>query len=636
MGNATGDLRMIQILKILRKNRTVTVTELAEQLEVSDRTIRNDMKQLNQELKNCGVIEGKLGKYSLKVFDENLFRQMVSSFDNEDRLLSSPRGRMDYVFGKLIRAEEPVLTDELAYEMNVSRTTLIGDLKKLRSELALYQIELIGKTSKGMVIEGNEEDIRRYILDVNNSQLYSDYPLDSEIRKIVDAFYKEMNWEHNLIRSYEKYLILMLDRFLNGHEIKALPHSFYNLTATKTFPAVNRLIDQIGKFLFMDFPVEEKLFTMIPIAGMRTPTDLAHLERIQLDPAMDTLLERILEQIQRELQISIDGGDYARDFKYHLMFMINRLRFQIKLDNPVSEDVIGKYPLAFRMAKIAFRMICQEYEVSENDAELGYLTAYFAVFLEKNNLLQEEPLRIAVICGTGRVTSHLISMQLRKELDSSAQIDIFPLEAVSAELLASYHAVLTTVDLPFETDASVIRVTEIFDAGELVRKIEKIRYLKLTGSDETAHRGSSLLARMLEESCFYVLESDMTYQEALDFMIEPLMDEGVLDEGFAERLSDREKQGTMVFGNSVAIPHMIQTVSDEIVLAMGCSEAPIKYNETDVSVIILLGLPQQSEETQTRLIQVYEEIIEITKNKELLQKIAGCESYQKLLRVLYR
>lgn len=33
-----------------------------------------------------------------------------------------------------MRAMEPVLTDDIAYEMNIGRSTLISDLKKLRPD----------------------------------------------------------------------------------------------------------------------------------------------------------------------------------------------------------------------------------------------------------------------------------------------------------------------------------------------------------------------------------------------------------------------------------------------------------------------------------------------------------------------
>lgn len=65
----------------------------------------------------------------------------------------------------MIRSATPILTDELAYEMNVGRSTLIGDLKKLREEVSEYGLAIEGKTSKGLVLHGEEINIRKYILE---------------------------------------------------------------------------------------------------------------------------------------------------------------------------------------------------------------------------------------------------------------------------------------------------------------------------------------------------------------------------------------------------------------------------------------------------------------------------------------
>ena len=72
---------------------------------------------------------------------------------------------MDYIFGRLMRSKQPLLTDELAYEMNIGRTTLVSDLKKLRAALAPYHLSVVGKTSKGLVLQGDESVIRQYVLE---------------------------------------------------------------------------------------------------------------------------------------------------------------------------------------------------------------------------------------------------------------------------------------------------------------------------------------------------------------------------------------------------------------------------------------------------------------------------------------
>ena len=55
--------------------------------------------------------------------------------------MNSSQKRQEYVFAKLMRAMEPVLTDDIAYEMNIGRSTLISDLKKLRQTMEKYELD---------------------------------------------------------------------------------------------------------------------------------------------------------------------------------------------------------------------------------------------------------------------------------------------------------------------------------------------------------------------------------------------------------------------------------------------------------------------------------------------------------------
>ena len=47
----------------------LTVAAIAQELGVSERTIRNDIRQLNEDLGDGASIEGVQGRYSLRIFD---------------------------------------------------------------------------------------------------------------------------------------------------------------------------------------------------------------------------------------------------------------------------------------------------------------------------------------------------------------------------------------------------------------------------------------------------------------------------------------------------------------------------------------------------------------------------------------
>ncbi|MBQ3973160.1 MAG: PTS sugar transporter subunit IIA, partial [Lachnospiraceae bacterium] len=492
-----------------------------------------------------------------------------------------------------------------------------------------------GKTSKGMILHGKELDIRSYVLENCYDVLYGDYPLDADVKELISAELRQKAFEKQVGRQFVRYLILMMDRFLTGHYIGKLTDAYYNLTANGEFYRVNEMLDRIGGILHVDFPVEEKIFAFLPIAGMRTPADLGSVQEMELDEAIGPLSEKIMARIREELDISIDPRDFAEEFSYHLMFMLNRLRFKIRQPNAILEELRAKFPLAYEMSGIAARVIEEEQGLKVNQDERGHLASYFGVFLEENNLGQRRPFRIAVICGTGRVTARLISVQLKKIVDSQVQIKTMSDTAASPELLETYDVILSTVELPFRSPKPVIRIREIFDEKELKQKLEKARYwdrVDIPVLDDNQFIMSSLL----DENKVFFFEKGRSYTDALDEMTEILTDEDYIDQGFGKRLSEREEKGTMVFDNGVAIPHGIQTANDRMLLAMGIFEEPAPYKGQKVRIIFYMALPEESDADDMLMIRVYDELLEISRNTAMLDAISKTRNYQELLRILYK
>ena len=168
MKSLFGDNRIANLLQLLRQTPAAAVSTLASKLEVSERTVRNDIKQLNDALDGCAAVEGTQGKYMLRIFDAERFQKVFAALSESDDFLNSSRNRMDYIFGKLMRSEKPLLTDELAYEMNVGRTTLMSDLKKLRGSvgIATQDVFLFSDTVDGNIAYGDpemsEDDVKRF------------------------------------------------------------------------------------------------------------------------------------------------------------------------------------------------------------------------------------------------------------------------------------------------------------------------------------------------------------------------------------------------------------------------------------------------------------------------------------------
>ena len=632
MKNLFGDNRQANILSVLRKNSALNIEMLAQRFGVSERTVRNDIKDINRELKNSGLVEINQGKCSLRVFDTRDFQNAYARIIETDDLMNSSQKRQEYVFAKLMRAMEPVLTDDIAYEMNIGRSTLISDLKKLRQTMEKYELEIVGKTSKGLALGGSELNIRKFVMENLFGSIYQNYPQDELMLGKIHEAMAEKNFEESTQKMFENYMTLMFDRFLTGHVITRMPEKYYNLVSRNSFSFVDELIDDISKEFYIEITIEEKIFVFLPIIVMLTPSDSKNMNSIQLDEKIRPLLQKIVEQIRQELNISIDTHEFTEKFMYHIMFMINRLRYNVHIDNPMFEDIHYKYPLAFKMAEIAARVIKEDAEVVVTQAEMGYLAAYFGVFLEVNTLNQKQQ-KIAVISDKGRVTAQLFAVQIRKVVDSSSQLDILsPSEAVSG-ILDQYDIVICTTEHIIECECPVIYIHEIFDENELKNKLRQAKFCKGTDAailDDNWY----VMANILKEDTFFNLSEQEDYTSALNYMIDTLEKRGYVDADFKERVWEKESRSSMTIDN-IAIPHAVQKAGDSIVLSVGVFRKPMPYKEDNIQIIFLLALPEEIRD-ENRLVCVYDEIMSLVKNDEMIEKITQSENYIDFMKVLYK
>lgn len=623
--------RLARILTIVEQSHSATTDSIATKLGVSTKTVRNDIKELNDSLKGYGLIDNKNGNYVLYVIDQIKFKKVYTDIFKQDYVFNSPKKRTAYILHKLMDSDVPYLTDDLAEEMNIGRTTLIGDLKRLRQELEDYNLSIVGKTNTGLLLKGNEIDIRLFILENMYEFIYGDYALDEDISDLIRKISEESYLATNTIDYFIKSFTVTLGRLLNGYTIKDLSKKYEDLTNTSAFIFINKVADEVEKKIHTKIPKNERIFMALPIVGMRTPMNVDGVKDISVSDEAIELVEDIVSLIKKEMNITITAGDLFDEFVYHVSFMLNRLKFGIKLKNPVIDDIKEKYSVAYKMAELAKDLIQDKFDEELSKDEIGFLAVYFGVFISESNFEERRNYSIAIICGTGRVTARLVESQLKKIVHSQTKIDVFSGGQVNIELLNKYDLVCSTVKVNCETTTPIIYLREIFDEVELRKKIERVTYTEkleiplLQGMD-------SLVLSILDEDKFFVLDNEFTYIENINKMIDNLYKNGYVDKDFKERINTREANSTMVFDKYIAFPHVVNYKSDKVVLALGVSEESIVVGDNRVvKLVFLLGIPEEVGVDETILIKLYNEIISIASNTGTIDAISKIKSYKELL-----
>ena len=629
--------RLRSILEYGMDCNLVSAKDLAVQMKVSPRTIRNDIKNLNLAFQNVASFKNENGVYKFCIFDKKKFNWLLEGFYGIKEDFNFTSQRVAYIIEKLMQSEKPCLIDNLAEEMNVSRSTLNLDLKSARNVLSPFNIEIIGKPNIGLELVGEECGIRMFTIENIYDFVYTDYKLDVEIVDIVNTKMQQYGIESVTKDSFLKFLVVMLDRFLNNHPIKHFTNGYMKIIKSPLFNYVKSVVKEVELYLHINIPLEEQVFLAFPIIGMNMPTSMNSLDNVPIDREIYALIEEIFKQLEQELNLSFFFNETPLDFAYHLMFMLNRLQFNYRLKNDFSDEVKQKYPLSYKMACITGRTVEKIYNFKVPEDELGYIASYYGTFLIEHKMKVSRNCKIAVVCSTGRITAKLVAVQLKSVLNCTNNIDLFSDAAAAKEILLNYDMVFSTVKLQFQIEKPVIYinpVNPIINVDEIYQKIEKAKF-----SDQlnlsSLNNNSALIINLFQSDCFFVLDSNKSYRQNSDMMIENLTEKELLDRDFLYKISERESQSSMVFENGLAFPHMINHAANKPVLALGVFRKPIRENGKSVKVIFVMGVPYKKDIADSLLIRIYEEIIKISQNAKMVDEISKLKSYDELLNYFY-
>ena len=136
--------RQRKILRYLNESGgCMTGAELSQRLNISSRTIRSDIVEINRRIPaEIGQIQASRGSgYRLVIHDREQFHSYISTGLN----LLTREDRSRHLLVALLWATEPLSLEQLEDEMFVSRTTLEGDIRWLQSSWLTERLQFIRK-----------------------------------------------------------------------------------------------------------------------------------------------------------------------------------------------------------------------------------------------------------------------------------------------------------------------------------------------------------------------------------------------------------------------------------------------------------------------------------------------------------
>lgn len=574
-----------KLLEASSAENPASIEELADRLQVSPRTIRYDL----DSMASAGAVQGwRLCRQTHK----GVWAEPVSagSESKASAYILSRRERYDSILTALIDGEH-LSIDKLAELVDVSRNTLLGDLKPVTDILERRGLRYSSKRGLGIWVEGDEQAKRDMLIHIFAKGSY-------DFRQ-QDVFCSDSSHQARLFHGYTKELPL---REVAGFFLQTMKKR----KAVENDQSLNRMICAIlvqirrirqGHLVSpdreVDFPSSEG--ERLRDLARELALELAKLESDFLEKAeIEYLVKELLhsriylfppsgKQNDSSREMNVESLDMARRFiKYvqiwigdiysdddellynlamHLQPAVDRSRFGIVLTNPLLGRIQEEYKELFHVARKAAEQLKQDMQVELSDDEIGYLTIHLGAAVERRKLQQVKRLNVLLVCGNGVGTANLLSMTLHNRVPFIQIMKVVSLYELNDADVAAADMVVSIVPLTIR-DKAVLRVSPIMSEAEMATIERQMRYFynkKFTPEQTAMSRtqGRAELAESLDAGHILLDAEAGNWEAAIRAAGRLLVDNGDVQPVYVERMVDcvRKLGPYIVVCPKVAMPH---------------------------------------------------------------------------------
>lgn len=507
-----------QLITKTEYSQTISIQDLAEMFKVSSRTIRYDIEQINDYLKENHLQPLNLGKQGVINTQADITKARESL--SEEGFYSfklSREERVCFSAVMMICSDDYITLSEIADQLFVSRSTIIQDLEHIKSFFRERHLYVLSHSNKGLLLEGREIDKRNLLIDMIQSEnsifkaepifqhltqcLSKNLKIDLEDISMIEKIINEAEHIYGRFLTDQSFVQLRNYFQLSLYRLRKAHYVEYGDDKNSKWDMAKGMIDQIQQFIVKEIPDTEIYYVASVLNRMKyIKKTTSNKEIVKMQVITRNFIEKISKDIHRNFQ-----GDYIfyENLINHLESTFSTLgdRFAI---NSVVDEILQRYP-EVKQATERNVYVFEEYVGRKlSEEEIAYIVVHICAAIERN---KNETVRYSVVlvCNGGIGTSQLLLARLEKFFHLDV-IDIIPAHDIENMNMDDVDAVISTISLegkgieyiqvdPLLTDEDCIRV------GEKLSKIHPKVSEKETISEENQDSLKSLetIKDILEE-----------------------------------------------------------------------------------------------------------------------------------------
>jgi mannitol operon transcriptional antiterminator len=632
--------RVIGIIEVLINSREyVAVSEIADKLGISKRTVFREMDEVERVVHSIGMEIIKKTRLGVKL---NATAEQINAFkavsESCNDMGYNQETRQSQIISELLKSKEPKKFYHFSKMLDVSEATISYDMDKVEPWFAVRGIELVRKPGFGVYLEGTEKQLRKAIVDF----LYQNYEhqdlltlfssgltqgsmmddvLDKGILVKVNgilASYKSplsRKLTENAYMGLTIHLAIAVQRVLRGEEIHMKEETLSSLMRDAHFEIAREIGDSIEAVFDIRFPSDELGYITMHLKGSKLTTgsivdqDELLISNFEITRIASNMIHGFKHLSGFNL---LDDDQLLIGLVAHLRPAITRIKLNMEIRNPLLDKIKEMYPEIFAMSKDVSEIIEKKYEIELPPGEIGYIAMHFGASIERlrKQMGQQRRIKVGVVCASGIGTSSLLYSRLTKlfpEMELVIQLSRDDVssgkpEAMGIELLVSTiyleHTVIPNIrvnPLLMSDDVEHIKQTLSLVKSKMEPnpKVQQNVYVDETEHIKKLHMLTEAILGI--ESGFEIHELVKTAN--MKALIKNIADDSVMNTKakriLFKELIDREKLGsTILHGEKTILIHTKSEAVSQPSFSIWRLEKPMTHpegEEIDTAIVMLLG-----------------------------------------------
>lgn len=621
---------------ILNANNGIYGSELAKVCNLSDRTIRNEVKRINQLLikYNCKIESSNKTGYSMSIESKELLDDVLSMSPPQEELNqivnshipNTSEERIIYISLFLLFANSYVTLDYLANLTYVSKTTVRNTIKSLQDTVQnISNLELEISPIKGIKLNGLESK-KRYLLSLILSRNYeNNLPY---IKTAVSIFVPNINAYYSIYDTYsnafdsskmiftDKSIILFsietiifLTRSLNNFTLE----NFYKV---EDYNGVVLPYKEIEQILDIQLTKQDKDCLIDTLSYKKV---ISISSTALLDSEAASIIQEFFTVIKRKYGINLNNSlASGQNFTLHINTLIQRIKHEIANDHQFIRDIKEMYPFSFELASNIIPIIQNHYGIKVDESELSFIAIHLSVLLNSMN----KKVNTAIVCSNDISESKLIELSIITKFSEKINfIGNFPIYQLDKLLLNESDIDLVITTIPYTSpnqNVAVINVSSQLTKNDIYN-LENY-FLRFHFSSTPAKKR---MYPSFDKRCFKIYEK-ADEKKVLTEMVNQLYDLHFINDktDFTNSIMERENIYPTIYGN-IWLPHPLEPSSNRTVFSIAIIKTSKKIN-----LIILCAV---KEEDTRKFKYIFDQIAILLSNSFYIKEIIDSSTFEEFI-----